>query len=390
MRSALWTATLVGIALAGMLTVEAQHTRDGLTHSGTTSRPLSIRGNTVLTMHGGVPVLFDMVAGVDLVRFKGMRDPVWEMALSPDGRRVATTTSNGEADFVPNPLRHDMQIWDAASGKLLLQFPLPYGSELRWSPDSRAILLTGDKLTRVWDVDSGAELPGFDGMVSFDDSGRTTVVVTGSDIKLLEGLSRRQRCEIHGSDGMRFTSPVFAPDGRRIAAVVRYPHARDLPDYDATREVRVWSADNCGVLLSLPLKADTFTQVSFTPEGSGLLINLSRPAVAEIVDVQNGNVLKSFRPAPAEYVTDAQLSEDGYHLLTRSSFYTDRDRLACTLWDVRDGRALHRWDEDWDGYGCAGFTGDSRNAIIQSFRSFITLWSAETGERISGGTKPTP
>ena len=381
MRVALRTAAAcAAVGMAAIAAGEAQRTTQGLTQNVTASDPVSIRGNAVLTLLDGAPVLYDAAAGREMASFHGLHDPIYGLSLSPDGRRVVTTTSNSNSDFVPVPFRNEIQMWDAASGKQLWQISAPRGWQPQWSPDSRSVAFTREETTMWWDVGSGTRRTGNDGVVRFDDAGRTLAVIRKGDVRLLDAASQRPRCEVGAGAAAQIKSPVFSPDGNALAAVVRFPQDASVPDYKARREVRVWSTNTCGELQSFAIQADTFTELSFAKDGQQLLINLSRPAVAEIVDVRTGDVLKSFRPSPAEFVTDAQLSEDGRHLLLRTSYHKDRDRNSCSLWDVDAGLELHRWDEGYDGQGCAGFTGDGRNVIVLQGHRSVQLWSATTGE----------
>jgi WD40 repeat protein len=117
-------------------------------------------------------------------------------------------------------------------------------------------------------------------------------------------------------------------------------------------------------------------------------VNLAKPASAAVLDAQTGIVTRIFIPAQAEFVTDALLSPDGEHLLTRQSFM-DRQTFKgeqhfCSLWDVSSGQELHRWQEENFGVvnTCAGFSSDGQVVSIIAGNGIRSLWSAETGNLI--------
>jgi len=90
----------------------------------------------------------------------------WALAISPDGRFIATGTGGSTFD---NPILHKMheskenmvRLWDAASGELIREMPghTDVVYSMVFSPDGRT-LVTGswDATMRLWDVETGREL----------------------------------------------------------------------------------------------------------------------------------------------------------------------------------------------------------------------------------------
>lgn len=110
-------------------------------------------------------------------RTLGYNHAIQELALSPDGIRLATISQQNTA----------VVIWDAATGAILHNLDLgaaPAG--VAWSPDGRLVVAgSGDHL-KVWDAISGAEVHTFEGRLDVEDvawspDGQTIeVIVTGS------------------------------------------------------------------------------------------------------------------------------------------------------------------------------------------------------------------
>jgi WD40 repeat protein len=67
--------------------------------------------------------------------------PVWSVAWSPDGSKLATAGSDANA-----------KVWDAASGRQLLALPQIFTTSVAWLPDGTK-LATGsaDNTARIWE-----------------------------------------------------------------------------------------------------------------------------------------------------------------------------------------------------------------------------------------------
>jgi WD40 repeat protein len=76
-------------------------------------------------------------------------DRLYEAAFSPDGRFIATGRVGTE---------NTLQIWDAATGKMVQQFTGMHGTtfSLSYLPDGKSIISTDvDNIVRLWDIQTG-------------------------------------------------------------------------------------------------------------------------------------------------------------------------------------------------------------------------------------------
>src|SRR5205823_2948251 len=120
---------------------------------------------TWLAVGGGNP--FDagqagvvQVSDADTGRLRWRRAgpvPVWGVAVSPDGRLVASAGGPWRSDG-PGELR----VWDAATGELRHDLP-GYAATtvvgVAFSPDGSRLAAAGyDRTARVWDVSAGTEV----------------------------------------------------------------------------------------------------------------------------------------------------------------------------------------------------------------------------------------
>jgi WD40 repeat protein len=105
---------------------------------------------------GTVAKLWNLATGRELFTLPGHVGPIGHVAVSPDGRWLAT----GASSHWIGSTAEDVKLWDAATGRLVADFhlgdgPYPiYGFD--FSPDSRLLVARGRGRGLVWDV---AETP---------------------------------------------------------------------------------------------------------------------------------------------------------------------------------------------------------------------------------------
>jgi WD40 repeat protein len=206
---------------------------------------------------GGLRV-WDITTGKQLFR-RTRKAGFAEVALSPDGRRVAAVTG------LPGS---QVRVWDIATGKCQDAFP-GFGDSFRslaFSPDGRLLVRAGTGKERpaylkVWDLAAGRERLSLreptDGRqvgnvcLAFSPDGRHIAWSYGmggapTEIKVHHVASGRVLRVLKGHPDA-VTSVSFSPDGRRL---VSSGLARGLA-FGGGFESRVWDLATGGELLSL-------------------------------------------------------------------------------------------------------------------------------------------
>jgi RNA polymerase sigma factor (sigma-70 family) len=230
----------------------------------------------------GQALLWDVATG-KLVRRFGESGParVSSVTFSPDGRRVAGAY-----------LQQDIiRIWDAASGKELLQLKGQSKPEvLAFAPDgatfvSASFVINGDNTVHLWKVATGEEVwrkvirSGAASDLAFSPDGRTLALVGAmparanarGEVHLWESATGKELKQFEGHR-VPVLCVAFSADGRMLAT----------GSYD--NAVRLWEVASGGERQSFQGHQNAIWTVSFSPDGR-LLASASADTTALVWDL---------------------------------------------------------------------------------------------------------
>jgi WD40 repeat protein len=304
--------------------------------NGTRSLALSPDGKTLATGDDGQEgIRFWAVANGKLLLQAGDRDR-WsysDVCFSPDGRYLASTSSRRQA-LVLRDARTGKEIRSMAGLRIGVAYPV-------FSPDSRRLAAFGDRVIRIWDVETGKELvpleeahrepPSFVALLN------DGTALTGGDdhtVRVWDTATGRQRRQFEGGAWLR--GVAVSPDERWLAtSELGERHAVVLWDLRTGREVyRLAGHGRLGGVRTL----------AFTPD-SKRLASWGDDMYLRVWEVRNGKALleHQIRPDGREF-PDEDDREKTIMRLNSGVFSRDASRLVVGeyadlfLFDVKQGR----------------------------------------------------
>lgn len=224
--------------------------------------------------------LWDVSSGAVVQTFRGHASQVTAVALSPDGKRLASGSGEryGGPPSPKFPIDSTLRIWDVSSGKELNQLSghSPEVSVVVFSPDGRTVV-SGDTDGRciLWDVDRGEErarLSATSGAISalaFSPDGRQLLCATEAGQLSLFDTVTAQLIRTYGEKLGKVSCVAFSVDGKFLVSGHNKMFARKdaAPKY-IDCSVRIWDTASGTMLHHFPWEDSGPYAVGFSPDNT--------------------------------------------------------------------------------------------------------------------------
>ncbi|MEJ1932126.1 NB-ARC domain-containing protein [Nostoc sp. NIES-2111] len=301
--------------------------------------------------------LWQIADGKNLLTFKAHENWVWTVAFSPDGQTLA---SGGHDGLV--------KLWDTQTGNCLKTLDKHTGIvwSVNFSPDGQTLASgSQDTSIRLWDVRLGECLKVLHGQtgwvcsVRFNPNG--SILASGSndcDIRLWDiskGISIKT---LQGHIGWVW-SVCFSPDGKTLASG------------SSDHSVRLWDVSKGSYIKTFHGHKNEVRSVCFSSDGKTIATG-SFDSSVRLWNVQQGTCAKIFHGHTSE-VYSVIFSLDGQILVSASSDSSVR------LWDVNKGACARTLQGHSSGVHSVSFNFDDCMLATGSLDGLIQLWDVASG-----------
>jgi RNA polymerase sigma factor (sigma-70 family) len=312
------------------------------------------------------------VAGAKALRSLEVKEAVYAVTFSPDGKTVAAAGLDKTA-----------RVWKTEGGELVHHLQAHAGpiESIAFSRDGQFLVTAGWDQTLVWDATSGKKLErltdekGGGSRAAFSPDGKLLAVASHDQVIRLWDWAARKRVLQLPRHAFRVRSLAFSPDARALATVS-----------DGTA-IHLWDLATGKQQAVQPGHQERLTSASYSADGH-TIVTASWDGTVRLWDARKGTELRRFgvgrpgrphdtsEPAPLSQVV---LSADGKLVAAA------RGDEVVHVWDAASGKEVRRFQA-----GCVAFSPDGeliacggRGTTADDVnRGVIRLYERNTGKPV--------
>ncbi len=257
--------------------------------------------------------------------FAARRDSV---ALSADGH-VATA------------INHFVRIWEAQTGRLLVQRQMRECTCIAFSPSNDVIAVVAGAI-------DGSGQRGFGQLCLL----RSDTLESDWNSETFERPAE---------------SICFSPDGSRVAVSFEASSA----DSEDRGRIGIWEVENAKRLREIDIPKRGGACVRYSPDGSELLL-AGKDGLVRVFDADSGREVRALKGHTGA-VNAAEYSPDGGLIATAGADAT------CRLWDAESGKPLKNFRLHTNAVWAVSFSPDGRRLVSAGNDSLIHIADTQTG-----------
>jgi RNA polymerase sigma factor (sigma-70 family) len=323
--------------------------------------------------------IWDVKTGMTLASWSRGNSTVFELALSPDGKTMASAE------------RRKIRLMNAQTGEPVMsdQGASAEVDRIELHPDGRRLLAGGywmaDSGFTIWDRKTGQPLfryPHAATAFSLAPSGETVAVASFRNSPVLFDLEARRVIRTTPQKGMAIRWLSYSPDGRRIVYLGWFENkVHEIEPATMASQPLIVLPE--GRLAALAMFPDGKRMVIAATDESGA-VNLPRPAIIEIWDVPAKRKVRSLGGLVGAFPLVVAVSPDGRRVAaasaeTRFTYVGGPADTRVIVWDAETGDQIHALPGGADGHRCLAFSPDGRTLAAGSEDHGLYLWELATG-----------
>jgi WD40 repeat protein len=253
--------------------------------------------------------LWNVADGKLLQTFRGHRDSIYAVALSPDGKTLAT----GSYD-------QQIKLWNTETGAEIRTLVGHNGAihALAFSPQGKLLAsASGDRTAKLWDTASGERLETF-GQPLAD---QYTIAFSPDGQQLAAaGVDNRIRVWQISASGKEGTNPILFARFAHEHPIVKLVYTTDgkmLASSSEDGTLKIWNAGTLEEQRSLERQPDAAPAMAFLPGGNSLIVGRMDGTLA-VYDVADGKRIAAGATyvSPGVYAGESLLRSPGVHAWT--------------------------------------------------------------------------
>jgi WD40 repeat protein len=284
-----------------------------------------------------------------------LHSPVWLLASSPDGDKLASSTISSE-----------VWIMDDARGVRTVRrrSRMDAVRSLAFSPDGRVLAIGGPgQVVRLVDTSSASDLA----ELKPDGSDNASQVAISPDGQYLAAGGHGGTVTIWDLDGPRRLGALAGRDG--ITALGFAPDGSTLAAGDEMGGVSLWAVPErtTRIIQAADTPFSGVTALAFSPDGASLASVSKLEGCVRLWDPSDGR-LRATIPSGAAQVRALAFSPDGALLVLA------RADGGARLWGLAEGRELARVRANGSALQCVAFSADGQSLATGGTDGCVRLW----------------